>query len=200
MEAPTAADEGRHRPGDRPAWEESWQLDFATNDGALGGSLRLGLLPNRGCSTVWCYVVGEGRRLVTVIEQEAPPLRQDALDLRCEGLWTDVICEAPLEHWSVGLEAFGVALDDPADALHGLRGDRIGVGLDLGWEVSGQIWQDPGGDRYVAPAEVHGEVLLGSEVITFDGWGTWEHERSPPGVRSGRRGSPASPLRWRGSP
>ena len=176
---PTAADEGRHRPGDEAGWEESWQLDFATADGSLGGSFRLALRPGERRSWVWCYLVGEGRRLVTVLEHEAPLPRQGALDLRCEGLWTDVVCETPLEHWSVGLEAFGLALDSPADALEGLRGDRVGVGLDLGWEAVGPPWADRTGTGYAVPADVHGEVLLGPEVITFDGWGAWAHAWGP---------------------
>ena len=176
---PTAADEGRHRPGSEAGWEESWQLDFATGDSSLGGSLRLTLRPEERVSWVWCYLVGEGRRLVTVLEHEAPLPRPGALDLRCEGLWTDVVCETPLEHWSVGLEAFGLALDAPADALGDLLGDRVGVGLDLGWEAVGPARADPTVAGYAVPADVHGEVLLGPEVITFDGWGAWAHAWGP---------------------
>lgn len=175
MWLPAAADEGRHPPGADELWEESFQLDFATVDGGLGGCFRLGLLPAQGRSRVWACVVGEGRRLVTVIEHEAPLPRPGPLDLRCEGLWTDVVCEEPLAHWSVGLEAFGVALDDPAEALRRVRGDRVGVGLDLGWETDGPVAGDPRADRYLVPCEVHGEVLVGSEVIRFDGWGTRHH-------------------------
>ena len=175
MWRPGPADEGRHLPGGSELWEESWQLDFATAGGELGGSFRLGILPALGVSRVWACVVGDGRRLVTVIEQEAPVPRQGSLDLRCEGLWTDVVCESPLEHWSVGLEAFGVALDDPAEALHRVRGDRIGVGFDLGWETDGPVAGSGGGDRYLVPCVVHGEVLLGDEVLRIDGWGTRSH-------------------------
>ena len=174
-----AADEARHRAGSDPTWEESWWFTFASSDGALGGSLRLALLPHLGRSWVWCDVVGEDRRLVTVVEHEAPLPRPTALDLRCEGLWTDVVCETPLEHWSVGLEAFGVALDDPLDALRGLRGDRVGVGFDLGWEAEGPARADPTGHGYAVPAEVHGEVLLGTEVLAVDGWGSWTHAWGP---------------------
>ncbi|CAA9220120.1 MAG: hypothetical protein AVDCRST_MAG20-686 [uncultured Acidimicrobiales bacterium] len=119
-------------------------------------------------------VVGDGRRLVTVVEQQAPVPRAEALDLRSEALWLDLVCEAPLEHWSVGLEAFGVALDEPGDAFRGLRGDRIGVGLDLGWESSGEAVA-LGTQGYELACEVHGEVLLGDEVLTFDGWGSRRH-------------------------
>ena len=175
MWLPAAADEGRHPAGGGARWEESWQLDFAAAGGELGGSFRLAILPALGLSRVWACVVGDGRRLVTVIEQEAPVPRQGSLDLRCEGLWTDLVCESPLEHWSVGLEAFGVALDDPAEALRRVRGDRIGVGFDLGWETDGPVAGLGARDRYLVPCVVHGEVLLGDEVLRIDGWGTRSH-------------------------
>lgn len=171
---PSAADEGRHRPGAHPLWEESWHLDFADHAAGFGGFVRLGILANQGVSAVWVGVVGDGRRLVTVVEQHAPVPRAGRLDLRSEALWLDLVCEAPLEHWSVGLEAFGVALDDPGDAFRGLRGDRIGVGLDLGWESSAEA-VSRGTQGYELACEVHGEVLLGDEVVTFDGWGSRRH-------------------------
>lgn len=175
MTFPVPGDEGRHPSSDHPLWEEAWHLDFATPDGTLGGHLRLVILPNQGVSWVWTALVGKGRRLVTVVEHEAPVPRRGSLDLRCEGLWMDLVCEDPLEHWSVGLEAFGVALDEPADAYRGLRGERIGLGLDLGWETVGAPWGGPGGDRYELACDVSGEVLLGEEVLTFDGWGNRSH-------------------------
>ncbi len=175
MFQPTRADEGRHPPTDHPLWEEAWHLDFATAAGDLGGHVRLGILPNQGVSWVWCAIVGDGRRLVTVVEHDAPIPRRGSLDLRCEGLWLDLVCEEPLRHWSAGLEAFGVALDEPADALGDLRGERIGVGLDLGWESVGEALGDRGGGRYDLDCDVTGEVLLGDEVITFDGWGSRHH-------------------------
>jgi hypothetical protein len=177
---PASADEGRHPPAAHPGWEESWALDFATVDGSLGGVVRLGLLPEQGRSRVWACLVGEGRRLVTMVEPDAPLPRAGSLDLRCEGLWVDLVCETPLTHWSVGLEAFGVALDEPADAYRGLRGERIGLGLDLEWETTGPVARTgpgPAGGEgaYLVPCEVHGEVLVGAEVLTFEGWGTRRH-------------------------
>lgn len=168
-------DERRHEPSDDRWWEEAWDLDFATADASFGGHVRLGILPNQGVSWVWAAVVGDGRRLVTVVEHEAPVPRTGSLDLRCEGLWTDFVCEEPLEHWSVGLEAFGVALDEPADALRDLRGERIGVGFDLGWETVGEASGARRGDGYHLDCDVAGEVLVGDEVVTFDGWGSRHH-------------------------
>lgn len=175
MAFPARGDEGRHAPTGHPWWEEAWHLDFATADASFGGHVRLGILPNQGVSWVWAAVVGDGRRLVTVVEHEAPIPRPGALDLRCEGLWTDFVCEEALDHWSVGLEAFGVALDEPDDALRGLRGERVGVGFDLGWETVGEASGDPRGARYHLDCDVAGEVLVGDEVVTFDGWGSRDH-------------------------
>lgn len=201
MAFPARGDEGRHRPTDHPWWEEAWDLDFATDDASFGGHVRLGILPNQGVSWVWAAVVGDGRRLVTVVEHEAPIPRPGSLDLRCEGLWADLVCEEPLEHWSVGLEAFGVALDEPVDALRGLRGERIGVGLDLGWVTVGEPSGDPQGDRYHLDCDVAGEVLLGSEVITFDGWGSRHHtwgvrERGEGATTGAGSGRLADGTRW----
>ena len=81
----------------------------------------------------------------------------------------------PNDHWSVNLEAFGVALDDPAEAYRGERGDRMALGLDLEWEATGDVFPYPGMTRYEQACAVHGEVLVGDERIAFDGWGERDH-------------------------
>ena len=46
VELPEPGEEGRHPPDpEQPAWEESWDLDFTTADGTLGGYVRLALRP-----------------------------------------------------------------------------------------------------------------------------------------------------------
>lgn len=180
MTWPGPADEGRHPPAADRRWEEAWQLDLSVDDGALGASIRLALVPHERRAEVEACLVRDGRRLVTMVEHEAPLPRPGALDLRCEGLWTDLVCETPLVHWTVGLEAFGVALDEPADAYRGLRGERIGLGFDLEWESSGEAVAGAaaGGDgagSYLVPCEVHGEVLVGAEVLAVAGRGTRRH-------------------------
>ena len=67
-------------------------------------------------------MVGPDRALVTVIDNAVPfPTNYESLELRTDGLWADHHVETPLEHFSLGLEAFGVALDDPADTYQRLR-------------------------------------------------------------------------------
>jgi hypothetical protein len=97
------------------------------------------------------------------------------LELRAEGLWADTICETALEHWSVNLEAFAVALDDPAEAYRGERGDRVGFGLDLEWIEAAPAQMSTGLPRYEQACVVQGEVLVGDERIQIDGFGERDH-------------------------
>ena len=75
----------------------------------------------------------------------------DLLVVRAEGLWAELLCETPDEHWSFGLEAFGVRFDDEAEAAVSDRGERVAVGFDLEWET---------------PDRVVGEVLVGRARTT----------------------------------
>jgi hypothetical protein len=92
----------------------------------------------------------EGRWLV-VRDEEAPPPVDGTI--RANGLWLSLVCETPGEHWSIGLEAFALAVDDPDDD----RGDLVPLGFDVEWE---------------APGHVHGDVLIGDAVIPLDSPGS----------------------------
>jgi hypothetical protein len=125
-------------------------FDFWLPGGSLGGfcglSERAGFVAG---------LVGEGRPYVLVKDPEARP-RAGTLEVRAEGLWAAFHHEGE-GHWSWGLEAFGVAFDDPEEAVRTEWGDRTALGFDLEWE---------------APDTVHGEILVGpSERIAFDGRG-----------------------------
>ncbi len=176
-----AANEGRHVPDDERYWNESWYLDFASDDGRLGGYVRTGFYPNLGVCWYWACVVGEGRPLVTLIDHTVPIPAAPALAVRSEGLWTDYVVETPWRHVSLGLEGFGVTLDDPAEtygqgAPGDLRGERTALGLELDWETEGEPFPFPFGiTRYEVPCRVHGEVLVGDERIEFEGSGQRDH-------------------------
>jgi hypothetical protein len=180
--------ERRHVAGSQPWWEESWSLDFAAPDGSLGGFIRIALLPNRSRAWCWVYVVRDDGTVV-VRDHDVPLPPANALLARSEALWCEMVCETPMEHWSYGVEAFGVRLDEPSDALHGEVGTRLPVGLELEWEravppvatdtdtntdTESAARGDDGG-RYEQPGIVHGDVLLGDEVIPFDGTGVRAH-------------------------
>ena len=169
---PPASWERRH-----PARSESWSFDFFVADGSLGGFVGLTFLPQRHRCWYWAALVGRGRPylLVRDLEVTLPRLRQSR-EVRAEALWADMNCETPFEHWSLGLEAFGVAMDDPAEALRSERGERIGLGLDLEWESVGELVGGEG--SYDQPGVVHGEILVGGasvETIAFEGHGWRRH-------------------------
>ena len=113
----------------------------------------------------WTYLVGvpDVDGVLVVRDHEVLPPDQ-GLEIRADGLWAELTCETPREHWTFGLEAFGVRLDRADDALRpgGEIGERIAVGLDIEWEVGA------GGP----PAGiVHGDVLVGRARHEIDGPG-----------------------------
>ena len=170
------------------AWErrqgrtpESFSLEFTAADGSLAGFLAL--VFHARVAWYWAALVGDGRPYLLVRELDVPPPRAPgSLEIRAEALWADMNCETPFDHWSYGLEAFGVAMDDPTEALRGERGDRVGLGLDIEWEASGPV--DGGEGAYAQPGVVHGELLVGQgatpETIAFDGLGWRRHEWDGP--------------------
>ena len=77
------------------------------------------------------------------------------LEVRADGLWAELVCEVPDEHWTFGLEAFGLRLDDRDEARTADVGERVPVGFDLEWDEG----------------HVIGELLIGRSRIPFDGSG-----------------------------
>jgi hypothetical protein len=188
-----AADERSHEPGASDWWWETWHLDAATDDG-VGLSVRLACAPALGVAWWWTYLLlPDLPGPVVVRDHEVPPPRQGH-EVRADGLWGELTCETALEHWSYGLEAFGVRLDEPGDALRGEIGERMPVGLDIEWEVEADA--NPPHERpagwplrgYAQTGSVHGEVLLGRSRIDLDAVGyrthTWGEPRFDASVQA----------------
>ncbi|MCZ7529306.1 MAG: hypothetical protein M5U31_02530 [Acidimicrobiia bacterium] len=162
---------------------ESWHVDFSRDDG-VGGFVQLGRRPCRSTAYFWGWLVGPGIGHVVVRDDETPPPSDSALEIRAGGLWAELTCETPFEHWGVGLEALGVRLDEPGDVFRGERGERVAVGLDLDWEADGDVFSYPepgdgsaGHDQQ--PGTVQGEILLDDERIAFSGRGERDHSFGP---------------------
>jgi hypothetical protein len=121
----------------------------------LRGEVEL-VLPESGAVRYSAVFSGSavGAGYVVVLDDAVPRPRGRALEVRTDGLWTEMTCETRDEHWSFGLEAFGLRVDDPQETI----GDRIAVGYDLEWET---------------PDLVHGELLLARAVIPVDARGTF---------------------------
>ena len=150
-------------------WAESWYCDFAAPDGSLGGYAQLTLWPNLGRSWFWSALVGPDRQPVYLVEADAPLPRPSTLELRAPGLWTEFIEQIPGEHFTVDLEAFAVALDDPEEVFERGWGHRVPYGLELEWEaVVGST------------DNVHGLVLVGDESLELDGHGRRFHWQGLP--------------------
>ena len=95
-----------------------------------------------------------GAGLVVVRDSEVPRPRGPMLELRADGLWVEFVCETPDEHWSFGLEAFGLRVDDPSEDI----GERLAVGYDLEWET---------------PNRVHGDLLLARTTLPITALGSF---------------------------
>jgi hypothetical protein len=162
---------------------EAWSLEFARPDGT-GGFARLS---RRGAQASFSTaLVSPTVGLVVVRDDElAAPRDSRLLVVRGDGLWAEFVEETRGEHWTAGLEAFGVRLDDPLDVEQGERGERLPAGFDLEWETGL-------GDF----GEVHGDLLVATARLVFDGTGRFEHEsiRDEPLARESRR------LSWQSRP
>ncbi len=176
--APRPADEHPHEPvGDR--WSETWSFDLASADGELGGWVAF----TRHADHAWyqAMLTGPRRQLLAVLDHHVP-FRSNPLEVRTTGLWADHVCETPLEHWTLGLETFALGLDDPLE-LHGRQhGDSVALGFDLEWESDGPVLDLPEQAEvagYEVGCRVHGEVLVGRDVIDFEGVGSRSHRWGP---------------------
>lgn len=84
----------------------------------------------------WAAVVQQGQPVLHLVETEIR-LRPDPLLVKSPGLWAEHTCLDPLRQWSIGNEAFAVALADPADALERAYGTPTPMGCDLEWYATG---------------------------------------------------------------
>ncbi|HEY5012849.1 MAG TPA: hypothetical protein VIK61_09115 [Acidimicrobiia bacterium] len=156
--------------------DEAWGFEWGSADGN-GGFVRLALHREARVAWFWAYVWRPGMGPVAVRDHEVAPPRGAALEIRADALWSELVCETPGEHWSIGLEAFAVALDDADDALRGEIGERVALGFDFEWETAGAPFTSSldGVVREEQPGVVRGEVLLGRERMPLDTVGRFEH-------------------------
>jgi hypothetical protein len=168
------ADELPHAPLPSHDWYETWALELHTTDASFGAHLAVTLRPDEGVTWFWAAVAGRDRRLVAVVDHEVPLPRHDRLELRTSGLWLDIEVEEPGERVTVGMEAFGLAFDDPFDAVGDALGARTPVGFDLEWERAGRA-PDTAPERYAMTCTVVGEILVGDEQIEVDALGARSH-------------------------
>lgn len=158
--------------------------------------MRLALRPFEDVAWFWAAVVGAPGLGQPLVALRAHDLRIPAsgTDVRGDGVWASLTCETPHEHWSVGLESFGVALDDPLEAWRDERGDVLPFGLELEWEATQPPTGHEGG--YSQWCEVHGDVLLGDDRLEVHTIGSRDHAWGRPEDRpSWRAAIPGGDVR-----
>lgn len=167
---PAPRDELVHpAPADPAAgWCERWTFAFVRADAHLGAWVRF----TRFADHAWyeAALTGAHRQLLAVIDHDVP-FRTSPFEVRTTGLWADHVCETPLDHWTLGLEAFALGVDDPNELLGRQMGDRVPLGFDLEWETDGPVLDDPprpDGHGYAMACRVHGEVLVGASTLSID--------------------------------
>jgi hypothetical protein len=188
---PSAGDEAPHEPDSssvpRPTWKEWWAFGFGDPPG-LNGGLELELRPVvREVSLRVGLLVPDLGHVGVRDEELSMPRRAGALVVRGDGLWVDLQCETPFEHWTIGMEAFGLLVEDVDDEV----GERIPVGLDLEWEIANGV--DVAASVEIAPpgeygmgayaeggytqeaGTMRGEVLVGDLRFELDAHSGREH-------------------------
>jgi hypothetical protein len=169
-------DPGDEAPHDTPAaagasWREWWSFEFGDAPG-LRGAVGLTFRPVAGVAEWWTRLDIDDLGLVVVRDRELSlPRRPGALVVRGDGLWADLVCETPFEHWTIGMEAFGLLVDDVDEEI----GERIPVGLDLEWEIAvGAVVETPPGG-YALDGTMRGEVLVADRRFELDARSRREH-------------------------
>jgi hypothetical protein len=135
---------------------ERYALRFGTTPPA--GDIVLAVDRRRGVAAYEAVLdLGHDHGVVAVRDDDVRAPRGRLLEVRADGLWTEVVPEGD-DHWSLGLEAFGLRFDSVAEARVADVGERVPVGYDLEW------------DR----GRVTGELLVGRARIPVDTPGTFE--------------------------
>jgi hypothetical protein len=143
-------------------------LEFVAADGAVAGLVRLELRPLAGVSRFMAAVLRPRADPIVVIDYDLP-LSRGALEFRAPGVWAELCCETPLDHWTIGLEAFGLGVAAHEVVTPSTYGTRVAVGLDLDLDTVSA--PDGDGSAFSVGVRVHGEVLVDEASYEIDGVG-----------------------------
>ncbi len=179
-------------PDAGPGWCETWWFEVATADGA-GVAVRVVSWPEQARTWYWAHVALPDGTRVAVRDHDLPLPAAGRLLVRGEQLWADHVAEEPLAFWTVGLETYGVRVDDPVAALESEYGERLPIAFDLEIEsvapafvlAAGACDVDGVAEAsvgfYEQVCSVHGEVHLGpSTSVALSGRGARGHSWGVP--------------------
>lgn len=172
-----ADDEAPHTDAAVEEWlVAAWtpQLDL----GLLHGFRRL----NRSrTGWQWSALARREQPLLHVAEWDVP-LRAEPLVAKAPQLWGEWTCDAPFQQWTIGMETYAAALDDPDDAL----GRAYGVPTPIAWDLEWYATEDPEPvpHGYGQRGVIHGVVELLDGPLTLteipsQRWHRWGSELPP---------------------
>lgn len=169
-------DEARHAPGTEPLWNESYYLDFVTEDGSLAGYVRLGLYPNWGRAWYWACVTGPGRPLVLIADNDAPLPDPGGTAVRTDAYRASQEISEPFGSARVSLDGVASVLASAVDAYGDLgAAETTRLVLDLEWRTVGGVYPYKDLPRYEIPCAVSGTVRVGDETFAVTGSGERDH-------------------------
>lgn len=172
----TAADESRHTPADGTLWNESYYFDFVTEDGSLGGYVRLGLYPNWGKAWYWACVTGPGRPLVLLADNEAPLPAPGETTVKTDSYLAAQEIREPFGPARVTLDGTAHVLPDATRAYGDLAAaETTRLVFDLEWQTVGGVYPYKDLPRYEIPCTVSGTVRVGDETFAITGSGERDH-------------------------
>ena len=178
------AAERRQNPGGADDWTETHRLDVLVSNPSSGPdhaessqlalSFQLSLQPNRRRAGFLSAVLEEGQLPIVISDLEIS-LPATGLEVRTSGLWAEFVCETPLDHWSYGLEAFALAVEDPRELLGRAVGDRVPLGWELEFEAETPAEPTVGGLGYRQRGTGHGLLLSAAGEREIEGSAVRSH-------------------------
>lgn len=177
----TAQHERWHEPssdsetGD--GWFEGHRLELVKADLSVAVMVEMRRHPSRRRTSVRIAVLEAGELAIGLVDIDLPsPKPALTWEIRGSGIWCEMVCESPLSHWSYGLEAFALAVDEPRDLLDTGVGHRVPLGWELEFEETGPAtWLGDG--CYIQAGIGHGIMLSADGESDIEGrarrWHWW---------------------------
>lgn len=172
-------------PHDSAAVDE-WVFAAWTADGTLGLLSGHRIIARR--AWYWSALARAGEPLLHLAEWGVA-VRADPFVVKAPEMWAEHHCVDPLRQWSIGNEAYFVALDDPDAALDSAYGTPTATAMDLEWYAVGEPESLVGHvDGYSQAGVVHGQIELMSRSpielseIPARRWRRWSREPSLPPI------------------
>ena len=153
---------------------DEWLFAAWSADASLG--VLSGHRLSNGRAWYWSALAQRGQPLLHLAEWEVVE-RSDPFVVKAPEMWAEHHCVAPLEQWSIGNEAYFVALDDPEAALGRAYGVPTPTAMDLEWYAAGEPATVD--DGFAQSGVVHGRIdVLGREAIDLsevpaERWRRW---------------------------